>query len=170
MKRIFSILICLCWVLCGCGQGLENSKTPVSFYYLQSDISFDAEDSVIGKEVRESFGHEEDYIYLLNLYLQGPVSENLTKMFPEGSAVVEILREEDTITVTLNDTFAQLSGINLTTACICLTKTVCAMTGCSEVTIQAQTLLLDSYKSITLTEDSGLLQDSYTGPAETQIP
>ncbi len=169
MKRILCILIGLCCVLCGCSRGIEKPKAPVSFYYLRSDISYDTKDSVIDMELRESFGHEEDYVYLLNLYLLGPTSENLTKMFPEGSTVVEVIREENAVTVTLCDTFAQLSGINLTTACVCLTKTVCAMTGCSQVTIQAETLLLDSCKSITMTKDSGLLQDSYTSPAEAQI-
>lgn len=164
MKRILCILLCLCCVLCGCNRGIETPKSPVSFYYLRNDFSYGNKDLVIGMELRESFGHEDDYVYLLNLYLLGPNSENLDKMFPVGSSVVEISQEENAVTVTLSDAFAQLSGINLSAACVCLTKTVCALTGCAQVTIQAQTLLLDSSKSITMTDDSGLLQDSYTGP------
>lgn len=168
MKRILCILICLCCVLCGCSQGIEKPKTPVSFYYLRNDFSYGSDNCVIGTELRESFGHEKDYAYLLNLYLLGPTSDILAPMFPEGSSVVDFHQEEDTVIVTLSDNFAQLSGINLSTACVCLTKTVCAMTGCTQVTIQAQTQLLDSSKSITMTANDGLLQDHYTSPAESQ--
>ena len=165
MKRTLCILILLCLILCGCNQGIETS---VSFYYLRSDFSYDSEGSVIGMERRESFGHEKDYAYLLNLYLLGPTGGDLAQVFPEDCTVIDFHQEEDTVTVTLSDNFAKLSGINLSTACVCLTKTVCAMTGCTTVTIQAQTQLLDSSKSITMTNSSGLLQDNYTAPADAQ--
>ena len=59
---------------------------------------------------------------------------------------------------------ADCTGMDLTIALTCLTKTIMSMTGCQEVIFNATDTLLHGEKFVTLNTDSFLLAD--TGGSE----
>jgi len=165
MKKPLCLLLCLSllFFLFGCSQ--NTLKAPVEFFYRQNKIPYEAQRSVIGSEIRETVDHP-GYLRTLNLYLQGPASNDFLPTFPEGSKIITLSQAPGAISLVLSDKFASLTGIDLSIACICLTKTVIQLTGCTVVTIQAESLQLDGKNSITLDDSSAILYDSYYGQTE----
>lgn len=158
-------LRCLCLLLAllllaGCGADQESGENAVKFYYLQAQIGYSSEDSVITWEHRSDNG---TLYETLTLYLQGPLSDELTSPFPAGTSLVEIDEEDQVLNLKLNARLATLTGMELTLACTCLAKTCFAMTDAREVRISANDTLLDGVKYITITTDSLLLTDSSAG-------
>ena len=167
MKKTFCLLLCFSLLFCLFGCSPNAPKAPAEFFYWQNDLPYDAQRSVIGSEIRETAEHP-GYIKTLNLYLQGPASNSFLPTFPQGSKIITLSQAPGTISLVLSDAFASLTGIELSIACICLAKTVIALTDCTAVTIQAETLPLDGNKSITLDSSSALLYDSYYGQTESE--
>ena len=126
MKRYIAIILLIFLILSmifpGCQLG-NDMKEPVTFYYKRAKFVYGTEDAVIASEQREASGHREDLHYLLSLYLQGPINEELTHSFPDKCQVVDISRKDKTLAITLNAPFAQLKNMDLTIAAACLTKT-----------------------------------------------
>ena len=169
MKRLFCILlcICLCCSLWGCRKN-ENPpvQVPVEFFYLRSTFTYNSTDTVLGSELRESAGHEEDIVYLLNLYFSGPKNESLAQPFPKGCSVISCTQEKETASLVISDRFAELTGMELTAACVCLAKTLSGLTGCGTVVLRAQTELLDGKKTITIQDGTTVLLDDYISPSQ----
>lgn len=161
MKRIvsFLLLICLCFMTCGCRQETEPAKKPVTFYYCRTEFDHGSDDSVILGETRESAEFEGNLMGLLNLYLQGPLSENLRPTFPAGTKLKEYRVEGNTAVLTVTDQLSLAKGIDLTVACACLAKTVMSLTGLKDVQIQAQTVNLENNAYIFMDQNSILLLD-----------
>ena len=168
MRRLFCVFLSLllCFGLFGCKKEEAPLLAPVEFFYLHSTFSYTNTDTVMGSELRESAGHEEDLIYLLNLYLQGPQSEALAQIFPKGCSTVSCAQKNSAVTIVLSDAFATLSGMELTTACVCLAKTLTGLTGVETVVIQAETQLLDGKKNITIQDGAPILLDDYIAPTQ----
>lgn len=160
MKKLLCILLALCLLpLLGCVQPEDPIENPVFFYYRQKALTYDNENSVITKELRDAGRRTDDISYLLEQYLQGPESETLLATFPRGSQVsFQVL--ENTAVIVVNDKFATLTGIDLSLACACLTLTVCELTGTEHTLIQGQDVLLDGNQSIYMSKSSILLLDS----------
>jgi len=161
MKRVICILLILAWILClaGCAAEKEELQDPVRFYYPKTKATYGSIDGVIAWEERESAGHTEDYVYLVELYLKGPESEGLSRTFPKNVTIRDLHIVGDTAQVILNDYAARLTGLDLTIACVCLAATVTDLIGVQSVTIQAETALLDGNPSITMDRDKILLLD-----------
>ncbi|MBE6959640.1 MAG: hypothetical protein E7448_02820 [Ruminococcaceae bacterium] len=160
MKRIVCMILLLLLFLPGCDPQEEVFAEPVDFYYMKADVAYFSAEGVIARETREAEGYRQNYEYLLGLYLQGPENQELKQLFPQYVKLVELEISDRVATVTFNDTFARLTGLDLTIACACLTATVCDMTGVQSVTIQTENRLLDGNKSITMTWENILLLDS----------
>lgn len=161
MKRGICILLALALLsLTGCANDTGRFQEPVSFYYVREEFTYGTADGVIAGEIREAAGLSGDRRQLLNRYLEGPDSAELISPFPAGVRVVELKAEESRLTVVVSDAFAQLTGLDLTVACACLTKTAIGITGCTVVTIQAETAMLDGSKSVTMDEASLFLLDT----------
>jgi len=159
MKRI---LICLAAVLllCGCSRNEEEITDPVFFYYCNKTISYSSPEAVISHETREAYGLRSSWITLLEFYLGGPANENLYSPFPEGVTVEAFTILNEQCTVTLSKEFSSLSGIDLTLACSCLSKTVMELTGKSTVEIKFTDPDTGKYTSITMYKDNILLHGS----------
>lgn len=119
--------------LSGCDE-TAGEKT-VSFYYrISADTVYEA-GSVIQCEVREV--DTLDLGTLLELYLEGPVSDDLVSPFPRGTALEWIRQAGGTVEIVLSESFYQLTGINKTLAEACLTMTLTDLEDVDEVIIYA---------------------------------
>ena len=172
MKRLtaFLLLFLMLFSLCACSQEKEIVY-PVTYHYLRSplpgdEISHGAADSVIATDVRDGNGYQNDYTYLLDIYLLGPLDRNCRSPFPVGTNLKNLSLENGAATILLSDDFAELSGIDLTLACSCLTLTVMDMTGVESVTIRAEDSLLDGKESITMDASMLILVDHATPATE----
>lgn len=162
MRRILTFICAITLVLCsvGCSTGSSLQGT-VTFYYTRPDDSFiyGAEDGVISAEEREASGHAGELQYLLTLYLRGPLDDALTSPFPNGTQLTALTQTADTLYIELSGEFSQLSGVRLTTACACISKTCFALRDVSQVTIQSPAFGDHPAVEMTLTRDSLFLLD-----------
>lgn len=167
MKRII-LLLCLCILLglAGCAGNVDQPEVPVRFFYPRhtNDILYEGDDGVVTWELRESAGNEENYSYLLNLYLRGPTVLPLRNPFPRATSVVSFEQNANQVILTLSDPFAQLSGMDLTLAGACLMKTVNGMTGAEILYIRTQTQSLDSSGYLLFRMEDLIFTDSTNTP------
>lgn len=168
MRRLTAILLLLLLLpgLCACAQE-EELIAPVSFHYLRSplpngEILHGTADSVIAPEIREGNGYLDDPVYLLELYLLGPLDRDYRSPYPVGTYLEEFSVENGAVSITLSDNFGELTGIDLTLACGCLTMTVMDLVEAESVTIRAEDTLLDGKEFITMDRSNMLLVDNTT--------
>ena len=163
MKKALCLLLALVLLISffGCGQSTADPRTPVTFYYRTREFGVQKGEKVISGEAREAFGHREDYDYLIEMYLRGPITENCISPFPAGTTLEQLDLLTDTVLVELSSHISLISGAELTIACICLSKTICQMTGMKTVRISAKNDLLDGQEYLTITEDDFLLLDDW---------
>lgn len=159
MKRSLGVCLLLCLFLCGCG--MERMKEPVTFYYLKSNYEYFSCNGVIDREEREAAGHREDLSYLLALYLMGPTEEELRSPLPRGVWILAAAQEARQITIQLSDTLENMSDLDYSLACACLSMTCLDMTDAERVTI------ISGDRSVTMGWDTLTLYDgSETAPTE----
>lgn len=164
MKKFLSLLLIGSLLIfpSGCGTSRTDSDQTVSFYYLRSSDSYiyGATDGVVSYENRDTAGHNADLNYLLMLYLQGPLAEDLISPFPQGCKLLQLDRNDGKLTVLLNSNMATLRGMDLTLACVCFAKTCFSLTDADSIRIMVKTF--DGKISIdqTITIDSLLLEDT----------
>jgi len=158
MKKTISILLVLL-LFAGCVP--ENVPGEVTFFYPRLDYTYNTSDSVIASEERDSEGYIST-VYLLGIYLAGPLEETLTNPFPKGLEVLSAYTDSHTVYITVSDQMATLSGASLILACACLGKTGIGLTGTETAVIRCESLLLDGKSSITVSGDTILYTDGYT--------
>ncbi len=162
MRKLLCMLLILgCMVsMFGCASRQTNSDQQVTVYYRRSEPTYGAADSIIASTTLDATGHERDYSHLLQVYLNGCEADLFAPTFPENTYVVNFKLEALTAKIVLTDNFAQLTGMDLTIACICLTQTIISLTDCQEVIISTVFSPLDGNNFITLSRDSYLLLDN----------
>lgn len=131
----FILLISLFCSLLGCSFGESSLKEPIVFYYQRAEFQYGTADAVVTPEKRDVSGHDNDYNYLLSLYLMGPLDESLCSPFPVGTKLSAFSQKDNKITVTLSaeqDNFSE-AGFSLAAACFGLT--CISMTGADEITV-----------------------------------
>ncbi len=163
MKKILCVFLPLLLLLSlvSCAQGHADPRVPVTFYYRTREFGVEKGEKVISSEAREGFGHREDYIYLVDMYLRGPVTEKCISPFPAGTTLEQLDLMNDTVLIELSSHISLISGTELTIACVCLAKTVSQMTGMKAVRISAKGDLLDGQPFITISEKDFLLLDDW---------
>lgn len=165
MKRLTCIICCFVILLCLCACTKQDTKIadPVSFYYLrvqeENDIHHGAEDSVLFPETREGLGLRGNTEALLKMYLKGPDSPLYVSPFPAGTELIAWTLEDSILSITLSDQFASLSGMDLTLACACLTRTFLELTGAESVEIRAETINIDGKESVIMSHENLILID-----------
>lgn len=171
MKRLTALILILFMIpgLWACGQK-EEFVSPVNFYYLRAplpngEIHHGSADSVIVPEIREGDGHQANHADLLDIYLLGPLDEDCRSPYPVGTTLEEFTLENGVASIVLSDDFGELTGIDLSLACGCLTLTIMDMTGAESVSIQAESAMLDGKAAITMDRNTLVLIDNT--PAET---
>ena len=161
MRQFLSIFLAL-MILLTCAACQQESETPensVTVYYRASAISYGTAEGVIRPCLLDTTNQENDAVHLLNAYFSRDLSEEFAATFPQSTRLVSLSLDGLTAKIILCDDFAMLSGLDLSIACACLTKTVISLTGCQEVIISTESAQLDGHNFITLTQDSYLLLD-----------
>lgn len=161
MKKALCILLCLCCFagILGCSANQSVPENTVTVYYKREKADYGTADGVIAEAYLDASGHENEYVYLINQYLKATPGEGFSSPFPQGVSLVGFRLEGLTAKVILSDRIAELSGMDLTIALICLTHTILSITDCQEVIISATSKQLDGQNFITLNRDSYLLLD-----------
>ena len=145
MKRIINIaLVILCLLsLTGCADASEPADSQIVFYYPRVKINYGQEDSVISSELRDVQNRANDVNYVIRLYLNGPVSDELYSPFYSDTTLFGAERVDDTLYITLGGKeINQKSQLQFTIACACLAKTCFSLTDVSEIHIN--TLIRDN--------------------------
>lgn len=164
MKRLICILLCPClFLLFACSRPESTFTEPVYFYYPRLEVNFEGLDGVIAYEIREGkdFSSVEEF---LESYLQGPESYILYSPFPVTSTLIDCSFSESCIRVSLSNDFDQLVGIPFTIATSCIAKTLFSYTKLKTVEINILNIDNTIERSVTLTNDHLLLEDSYAAP------
>ena len=152
---VFILFICSLF-LCGCHK--EDTTTQAKFYYRNNQVNY-KDNGTIGSESYAGTLDPLAYNELINAYLSGPNSQDLSNPFPTGTTLVALTIEQDKASVTLTSNFADITGIDLTIACACLSLTVKEITGCGTAEISAQDALLDNQQSIIIDTNAIQLTD-----------
>lgn len=158
MRKVFCLILAAL-LLAGCVPKNEKMKEPVTFYYCKQGITYTGSEDVISKEIREGSGLAGDLSSLLDLYLTGPVNDQLYSTIPQGTQVKAADLRNGICYLVLSESFNSLSGMDLTLACVCLTMTILNLTEADTVNISAESGLLDGKLSITITESDILMLD-----------
>ena len=168
MKRIIALTLYAAMLLClfGCASRIDEPAEPVRFFYPRptDSISFVQTDGAITHEVRESAGHTGDHAYLLNLYVLGPSAEGLRNPFPSGTKVMFFEVRNGIAEIVLSESFARLSGMDLTVACACLTLTIHQLTGAQTVSIGVAGQQQDGQNRVTMQVEDILRNDTSALP------
>lgn len=161
MKRFFVIVAILVFIvgLSSCVPKKEEFVEPVSFYYCNDISSKDDFEHIFVPEQREGAEYLDNKPALLSLYLKGPESEGLVSPFPADLSVVSVQHDNSHVHIVLSDHLANLTGLDLSIACTCLSMTVLELYDCDAVEISAEHKLLDEQKSIVFTADILILSD-----------
>ena len=169
MKYWISLLLIISILLslCGCTQDMRPAKSPVNFYYLAKEVSYDGESEILLPEEREGAGYEADMEGLLNQYLKGPASDALRSPFPTHVRVTRYATTANTIILEMSSEFAQLLGIDLTVACACIARTLFDLTQMERVMISATDAQLDGQASITFDRNDIYFVDTTPPSRET---
>lgn len=159
MRYLTIVLIVLSLLLCfpGCQSPQDNGP---AFYYLNAESGYGSSGSIIGSENRSSADVDGNLRYMLALYLNGPIDDGLRSPFPNGTAIVSLESSGDTLYLTMSSPFAKLSGTELTKACACIALTVFGNTDAQSVVIHAKDAESGTTRTMELSRDSLVLQDS----------
>ena len=166
MKKTFCIIFIISILLsfCACSNQNRTIVAPAQFFYCTSNISFNTQEDVIASEIRETADFSNDLTALANDYLSGPSSAHLRSPFPYGSAVLWINTSESELVFVMNQQFMQLSGIEQSLACSCLSKTFFLLTDAERITIRGREGISDSKDAVIMTRDNLLFQDRSVSP------
>ncbi len=164
IRKSTALILCLFLLvgLYGCaGQSHGDPlKSPMKFYYKTSDASYGDGQGATDYELRETYGHESDYVWVLTEYLKGPISQKLTAPFQRSVSIVSAERSGSQLQLRMTQELANLSGADLTVACACITLTCLEFPGVEAVSIRAVGSKLDGKTEILLNRNSLLLEDS----------
>lgn len=162
MKRSLCLILALLLVLpiLGCSRKEAKIEVPLNFYYLRSEPTYGAADSLIAAQVTEGRSYDGDTLAILNSYLRGPSEDGFASTFPASTKVLEMTVEGGTVYLSMNSALARFSGMDLTAACACLTLTVLDLTGADAVTITASGETLDGESSVTMTRNNVILYEN----------
>lgn len=159
MKRTIAMILFLSMTLglIGCEQ--PKLRTPGTFYYLRANTSYGVSDGVFAPEQRELDGIEKSLESVLELYCQGPITSGLESPLPADTSLVFHSLEKDTLTLVFSHQFAQLSGIELTLAAGCLSRTFLELTGAQKLILKADSALLGGQSAMEISRGDLELQD-----------
>lgn len=141
MKRIISLILIVCLLIPLTGCGWNASQFPVTFYYRRTETAYGTDSGIIAPELRDirSEGHLGS---VLSVYLKGPISKDLESPFPRDTEILFWSLQHNTLRITMNETFGDMSGVELTIACACLAKTIFGMSEVDQIQIQAENTTL----------------------------
>ncbi len=169
MKRFLMVILALSVIFSfsGCLQPSKPSEDPVSFFYCTREITFHQPDGVIRSEQRDSSCYDGSIGGMLNIYLQGPESEDLYAPFPPGLRLQSLSRKGSRIVLDLGPALTKLSGVELSLACSCIAMTVMQLREIESVQFISQGETFSGKFSIIIERNNLILTDS-NPPQNTQ--
>ena len=159
IKKVLCILISV-FILSGCTGNKEELKHPVPFFYPETVQEDGSITNVIGFENREGTAFGDDLKLLLSAYLLGPDDPALYFPLPAGTELIEVSVLDEKVTIVFNESFAQLSSLDRTIACVAISRTCMAFTGADYVEIFAENTLFDGVESILISSENLLTNDN----------
>lgn len=160
--KLISLVLVLVFLLSGCNTQDSYHASAVNFYYIHNELEFGTESGVIQTTARTFETKSDDYTYLIEQYLNGPVTYDCVSPFPAGITLEELHWDQNRVQIILSPHITTLSGVELMVACACLTRTVTEMTGIHTVQIRSSSGLLNGEQALTLTADSFVYWDQAT--------
>lgn len=159
MKKIISTIFVVLF-LAGCQTPGDNYPSA-RFYYLDASITEPQRaECMITVEHRQFSGYEQDLRYLLEQYFNGPLDQAQFCDFPVRPVLTELNWEDNVLCLTFTDSFAQLSGIDLTVTSICIAKTAAELSGAEAVRILCDSASLGESRYLQLTAEDFLTEDT----------
>lgn len=137
MKKWICFLLCSVISLSLLACGSSTPKDPGTFYYRRTETEYLGTEGIIAPEARELSGLRDDLQAILELYFLGPESPELEAPFPRDTFLTGWNLAEDVLRIELNESFAQLSGIERTVACACIARTFFGLTDAAQIHISA---------------------------------
>lgn len=170
MKRVIILILSLLLLLGGCYRE-EPIDKPVVFYFLpmepMAEEDFHHDVPYIRPEVRDGSLLGSSVVSILSTYLRGPSADsNLRSPFPSGSYLYTFSHDGNQLQITMEGAFTELTGLDLSIACACLSKTAMELTGASTVYIYAKDGLLDGAEYVLMDATSIELLDAYQNESE----
>ena len=91
MKKTSLLIGCflVIFLLCACSAKKDELQEPVHFYYTNTEISFNSDDGVLAKEIREGAGFHSNLSAFLHAYLRGPVSPDMESIIPTSANIIK---------------------------------------------------------------------------------
>lgn len=162
MKRLLCLLLTLilCFSLMACHDDQPKLQAPVNFYYPRLEPTYGTANGMIAPVSAEGAGFDQET--LLNRYLQGPADKDFVSPFPADTKLLSLTDKDTIINLQLNQNFAQLTGMDLTLACACLTLTTIELTGADTVRIFVKDSTLDGAPQIVMDRNCLTMLDIYT--------
>lgn len=169
MKYSVSLIVVLSLLLSMAGCGGETTIDPGDFYYCSAAPVYDGTDGIIAPEVRELQGLRGNLDAMLSAYFSGPVSSDLVSPFPRETELLGWSMDESVLELNLSGAFAELSGIDLTIACACISRTFLGLTDAVIIRIQANGAVLNGSEYIEMTQSSLSLADDSIDKLRTDL-
>lgn len=139
MKKLLCLLLAavLMLTMFGCSTKQEKLRKPVPFYYRRAELSYAQSDSVIHAQLRE--GEDFDNLHtMLQIYLNGPTSDEYADTFPSGTQLISILFNGPVAELVLSSHLSNLNELDRNIACSCICMTVMALTEAESVRIRVE--------------------------------
>ena len=162
MKKFCIVLCCILMLpmLFACSNKKEELQEPVSFYYCNKDITYNSDAGVICPEVREGAAFHGNVVAFLRSYMLGPRDTNLRNPIPTDVYLVSCELNEDIVCMEFNAQFADLTGLDLTTACSAILLTIHDYTGAQTLKVSAKDAKIDDKDVFELSMDDVILIDT----------
>ena len=162
MKRLMSILLAVVILisLSACNRTDDSLQEPVKFYYCNEEISYNSVSGVICEELREGAAYHGELEKLLKDYLSGPVSSDLYSLLPSGTELISCSVSGSKTALTFSAEFADLSGVQLSTACSCIVLTLHAYAGIETVQFRVRDGQLENQDSLIIHISDIVLMDN----------
>lgn len=166
-KHVWVLLLCMLALLSACSNEKAPSSSqmeqPVRFYYPmvneQAEQYYDRPDGALSWEWRDLGPNQLSFQEILNRYLEGPTSIDLTSPIPEGVELITVLQEEEVLCLTFSEELQALMGIDRTMASACLLRTMTQFPGVKSIRLLVRVQETDLIWSEELTEADYLLED-----------
>ena len=162
MKKATSMILAmlLAFILSGCGGTAESLQEPVPFFYPEKVQEDGSITNVIRAEQREGKAFGDDLELLLTVYLAGPKDPSLYSPFPAHTELSKVTVSDGKVIIRFAESFGELSSLDRTIACACISKTCMEFTGAELVEIFAENTLFDGVESIVISRQNLLTMDN----------
>lgn len=171
MRKMLCVCLVLVLVFSGCIHQPEAAGNEgVRFYYRNNqEEAYFSETGIMAFETRSIRWEQQSIAGLMEVYLQGPVSLELSSPFPKDLQLIETQILPDEITLTFDDSLASLSTVGLRVAAGCIARTLWEYGGYGTVILKAQNQPLDGQARLVLYPEALVLSDHSAGQSNAQV-